>query len=110
MNSSDWVALLAVVISATLAVVQISKHVTERRAAKRAAQLAEDHADVKRETVIVANSEQAVAVLGSALKAAQSEIDRRDQRIARLEEERELDRARIDELEKRIRELERLTS
>lgn len=114
MDSSTWISLLSVVIAMSLATLQIVKAVkegkVERRKQLQARLLAEDNADVRRDTLIVTNSEQAVAVLGTALRAAQDEITRRDARIAKLETERDLDRARIDTLETRIRQLERLTA
>lgn len=108
----DWLAILALIVSALVASSQMSKEWRERRAlAKKEKQIEQETKD-NTSLVPIRGANEAVVALQTALKVAYDNEDRLRQRIVHLELQNEDKDKAIDDLERRVwyceRKLEKL--
>jgi septal ring factor EnvC (AmiA/AmiB activator) len=99
--------VVAIVLSLLTAYIQLRRWREEIQKRREADILNAAQIEPKRQTLIVAGAETAVAVLDEALRSARAEVERKDARIVKLEQENEIQRDRMAEMSETLRQMER---
>lgn len=102
MAGIDWLAILALVISATVAISQLSKEWRERRALTSKEKQARSETEHHQAMLPIRGANEAVIALQTALSITNASEERLRARILYLEKENQMKDELIDTLEHRI--------
>jgi uncharacterized membrane protein YcjF (UPF0283 family) len=102
MAGIDWLAIIALVISAMVAISQLSKEWRERRALTQKEKQARTENEHNQSLLPIRGANEAVIALQNALKIATDNEDKLRARIVYLEKENSMKDELIDNLEHRV--------
>ena len=102
MAGIDWLAIAALIISALVALSQLSKEWRERRALTAKEKVAKTEEQQNQSLLPIRGANEAVVALQNALKVATENEERLRARIVHLEKENEMKNELIDSLEHRL--------